>query len=80
MQGTGEAIFYSYLKKYPAHQDQFETLKGQNIEDAKASASFKSIAGRIIDVFDRVVKSLEPEMKDAAKIVAEGKLLSVHLM
>lgn len=56
--GKSSSIFYNYLKKFPANQDKFETLKGKPLDEVKETASFKTISGRIFSVFDNLVKNV----------------------
>jgi hypothetical protein len=68
--GTAESVFYTYLKKFPANQDKFETLKGHPLDEVKGTANFKLIAGRIFNVFDNAVKAIGDD-KAFKKIVAD---------
>lgn len=70
LQGAANAVFYTYLKKFPSNQDKFETLKGKPIDEVKETANFKTIAGRVFGIFDNLVANVGND-KAFQKIVVD---------
>lgn len=79
---SAEAIFYTYLKRYPHNQAKFQAFRGIPLEELKGTPGFRAHASRIYNVFSSVIDSLDkdPEMKGIQKIVADGRLVVIQNM
>jgi len=70
---SGELIFYTFLKRFPEHQQKFAAFRDKPLAELKGTAAFRAHASRILNVFSSVIDALDKdaEMKGIKTIVAD---------
>jgi len=70
---SAELIFYTFLERYPEHQQKFAAFKDIPLADLKGTAGFRAHASRIFNAFSSVIDALDKdvELKGIKRIIAE---------
>lgn len=75
---SAELIFYTFLERFPEHQQKFAAFKKKPLTELKGSPYFRAHASRIFNIFTCVVDGLgkDPNDEEVKKFIADGKLNS----
>lgn len=76
---SAELIFYTFLERFPEHQQKFSAFKSKPLVELKGAPYFRSHASRIFNVFTCVVDGLgkDPDNRGIKKFIAESNLNAV---